>query len=273
MQRVEEQPLETIHLYLVREADSSPNPSLLPLVLFTLVLLCLFAIGVALLYQPPEEPVTIRVPAILLPLRTFSTSVAITSTGTKTYPATTAHGTLTLTNGSILSVALPEGMIFSDKDGVEVVTNEAVSVPAGNANSFGRATVSAQVVKSGAQGNIPPLDINQVYGTSLYIRNLQAFTGGKDISSITFITRQDRQNALSQARDALTQQTVAGLLYRPCRENVTGTTKLSVTWICQFVTYEAPHFPGVRVLHALVAGKTILLEVVFVARPRRFETK
>jgi len=270
MQRVEE-PLETIHVYVVREEE--PRPSLFPLVLSSFVLLCLLVIGICIPYQQPLEHATVKVPAIPLPLRSFSTLVAVSATGIKTYPATTAHGTLTLTNGSILSEALPEGMIFSDKEGVEVVTNEAVSVPAGNANSFGRATVSAQVVKSGAQGNIPPLDINQVYGTSLYIRNLQPFTGGKDTSSITFITPQDRQNALSQARDALTQQTVAGLLYRPCRENTTGTTKLSVTWICQFVAYEAPHFPGVRVLHALVAGKTILLEVVFVARPRRFETK
>src|ERR1700686_3168415 len=123
------EPMETIHLYVVREGQK--RPSILPLILSTLVLLALIAIGILIPYKPLYVRETIRVPAIILPLRSFSMSVPITPTGEKTYPATQAHGTLTIYNGSILSQELPQGMILTGKDGVEVVTDEAVAVPAG----------------------------------------------------------------------------------------------------------------------------------------------
>src|SRR5712692_6294950 len=130
MQAVDEEPIETIHLYVVREEE--PKPSLLPIILSVVALSLLVALGVLLPYQQPEIRKTIRVPAVLLPLKTFSTSVTITPTGEKTYPATTAHGTLTIYNGSILAQELPRGMILTGTDGVEVITDAAVLIPAGN---------------------------------------------------------------------------------------------------------------------------------------------
>jgi hypothetical protein len=265
---VQEEPLETIHLYVVREKE--PRPSLLPLVLSILVLLALLAIGILIPYKPLYVQKTIRVPAIFLPLQSFSISVPIIPTGEKTYPATTAHGTLTIYNGSILSQELPQGMILTGIDNVEVMTDEAAAVPAGNPPSYGIAHVSVHAVVPGRKGNIATLDINQVYGTSLYIRNLQAFTGGQEAHTVTFIMSQDRQNALSQARQFLIQHTLSELLQSPCRETVTGNQPLSVTWTCQFVTYAAP--PG-KVLHAEVAGKVVILDILFMARPPKYETK
>ena len=268
MQRVEEEPLETIHLYVVREEE--PRPSLLPVILSTLVLLALTAIGVLVPYKPLYVRETIRVPAILLPLRSFSTSVTITPTGEKTYPAIPAHGILTIYNGSILSQELPPGMIFTGKDRAEVITDEAVAVPAGNPPSYGMAQVAAHAVVPGTTGNIAVRDIDQVLGTFLYIRNLRPFTGGKQAHTVTFITSQDRENGLSQARTTLIQNTLTGLLQSPCKETVTGNQPLQVSWTCQFVTYSAPQG---KVLHAEVAGKSVVLEIVYVERPHRFETK
>jgi Baseplate J-like protein len=270
MQRVDE-PLETIHLYVVREEE--PRPSLLPVVLSMLVLLALLAIGILIPYKPLYVQKTIRVPAILLPLQSFSTTVTIIPTGEKTYPATQAHGTLTITNGSILSQELPKGMILTGKDGMEVTTDTAVFIPAGSVTGYGVAFVSAHATASGKNGNTPALDIDTVEGTSIYIRNLHSFTGGQDAYTVRFLTSQDRQNALFQARATLTQQTLTGMLSHPCSERITGTTSLFVTWTCQFITYTTPSFPGVRVLHAHVSGKTVVLEIAYLPRPQKFETK
>jgi hypothetical protein len=268
MQAVDEEPVETIHLYVVREGEK--RPSLIPAILSIFALSFLVAIGVLLPYQQPEIRTTIRVPAVLLPLKTFNTSVAVNATGSKTYPATTARGILILTNGSILSQELPQGMIFTAKNGVEVVTDAAVFVPAGNASAFGVATVSAHALVSGLQGNLRAFAIDQVYGTSLYIRNLHSFTGGQNAYSVKFITSKDRQISLSQARQSLMQQTLVGLLPSPCTETVTGSQTVHVTWTCQFVTY---HSPQGKVLHAEVHGQVVVLDIVVVERPRILTTK
>jgi hypothetical protein len=269
--KADDQPIETIHLYVVREGEK--HPSLVPVILSILALALLLVVGIITPYEPPQERTTIRVPVILLPLKAFTTSVSVIPTGIKTYPATTAHGTLTIYNGSILSQELPRGMILTGTGGVEVATDEAVAVPAGNPPAYGIATVSVHAVVPGRSGNIAALDINQVEGTSLYIRNLHSFTGGQEAHTVTFITAQDRQHALSQARQSLIQHTLAGLLQSPCTETLTGNQILFVIWTCQFVRYDVPDFPGVKVLHAQVVGKIILLEIVFIERPRILTAK
>ena len=156
MQRVEE-PMETIHLYVVREEEKRPY-SLLPLFC---AFLCLVAMA-ALTWYSGEHPLyeheTLRVPAVLLPLKTFTTSIIVIPTGVKTYPATNATGILTITNGSILSEELPKGMIFTGNDGAEVATDTAAFVPAGSASEYGRATVSAHAMRAGI--NLAPFAID-----------------------------------------------------------------------------------------------------------------
>jgi hypothetical protein len=249
---VADEPMETIHLYVVREGQT--RPSIIPVIISILTLSFLIAIGI-------------------LPLKTFTAYVSIIPTGIKTYPATSANGTLTITNGSIISQELPEGMILIGKDGIEVVTDTAVFVPAGSASGYGVAHVLAHTARAGAAENIAKLDIDTVEGSSIYIRNLQPFTGGADSYSDRFITSQDRQNAISQARTILLPQTFSGLLQSLCKETVTGREKLSVTWICQFVRYDIPKLPGVKVLSAQVKGQVIVLAVVYVARSRIFTVK
>src|SRR5947208_2762002 len=154
MQTVDEQP-ETIHLYVVREEE--PRPPFHPIIL-SLIALFLVAVGsIAFPYEPPEQEAVLRVPAVFLPLQVFTTSVRVSPTGVKTYPATTAHGVLTITNGSIISQTLPKGMIISG-----VVLNYSIFVPAGSANGYGYATVPAHAMASGKSGNISVYQINQV---------------------------------------------------------------------------------------------------------------
>jgi hypothetical protein len=272
MQTVDEEPLETIHLYVVRE--EAARPSILPVFLAVLTLLVLLVLCTMSPSAAPEEHKTIRIPAVFLPVQSFTASVPIIPTGTKTYLATNAHGILTLTNGSVVSSVLPQGLIFTTSGGIEVVTLSSVFVPAGSAAGYGFATVEAKAVVSGTAGNIPVLSINAVYGTSLYIRNLQAFKGGENSYFVKVVTVQDRQTAIDAARAVLTTQQakIQGLLAYPCNETTAEKNGvLTISQGCQFVTYTVASYMKVTAIR--LVGKTLFVDVVFAARPRIIEFK
>ncbi len=259
MQTVDERP-ETIHLYVVREA--APKPSLLPIFLSVAALSVLVAFCALIPYQQPVTRMTVRVPAVLLPPRTFIARVQAIPTGVHTYPATTAHGVLTITNGSIIGQVIPASFTVSN-----AATDYAVYVPPGSANGYGYATVRAHALISGKGGNFARLAINQVIGSSVYIRNLSSFSGGHDSYSVKYVTAQDKQTALTKARSALT--VISAGLHYPCLESTSGA--ISVTWRCQMLTYHIPafyHVTGVRIV-----GKNLLINIWFVARPVRIWVK
>jgi hypothetical protein len=265
MFQVDDKPVETLHIYVVREA--APQPSLLPIVLSVSAFLILVVVGVL---SPTQQQVTravIRVPAVLVPPRAFIARVPVIPTGAHTYPATTAHGVLTITNGSVISQTLPAGFIFITNGRVSVRTDAAVFVPPGNANSYGYAVVSAHAAIPGKSGNISAYAINQVLGSSVYIRNLTAFRDGSDAYSVKFATPQDRQTALAKAREHLA--VVSTGLHYPCSETLSGA--LLVTWRCQFVTYHIPAF--YHVTGVTVSGKNLLVAVWFVPHPGRIWVK
>src|SRR5260370_13540117 len=148
MFEVDDEPMETLHIYLEREA--APKPSLLPIFLSVVALLALVATCVL---SSPQQPVTravIRVPAVPLTAKTFTATAPVIPTGIKIYPATISHGWITFTNGSIIGQDIPAGFAI---DGV--ATDGAVYVPPGSANGYGYATVPAHALINGEQSHIP----------------------------------------------------------------------------------------------------------------------
>jgi hypothetical protein len=258
MQTLDDTP-ETIHLYVVRE---QVRPSLAPIILSAVFLASLVALAIAIPYQQPVSRAVIRVPAVPLAIRTFTSMAAVIPTGVRTYPATTAHGVLTITNGSIIGQSIPAGFTVQG-----VAIDDAVYVPGGSANGYGWAQVSAHALRAGKTGNLPALAINSVIGSSVYVRNMSAFSGGRDSYAVKVVTAQDKQVALTKARNALNIQS-SGLHY-PCSEHISGT--LMVNWRCQFLTYHIPAFyyvTGVRII-----GKSLLLSIWFIPHPIRFWVK
>src|SRR5260370_11442305 len=132
MHQVNDAPMETLHIYFEREQP--PLPSLLPVFLSVVALSLLIAICVLSPSQQPEQRASIRVPAVLLPPRTFTAQTPVIPTGVHTYPATTAQGTLTITNGSVISQTLPAGLTFMSNSGLSVMTDTPVFVRSGSAN-------------------------------------------------------------------------------------------------------------------------------------------
>src|SRR5947209_7194892 len=111
---VVDEPIETIHLYIVRE-EAKRAPVLLPLLGALLCLAVIIGVTAYSGLHPSYEHETLRIPAQFLPPQTFSTIQPVLRTGVKTYPATTAHGILTITNGSILSGELPKRVTILGK--------------------------------------------------------------------------------------------------------------------------------------------------------------
>ena len=245
---------ETLHIYVVR--DEVRRPQLYPIFLSVLALASLVALSGLSSYQQPETRAVIRVPAVLLPVRTFTATAAVIPTGIKTYPATTALGVLTITNGSVIAQVIPVGFIVQN-----AATDRAVYVPPGSANGYGYATVAAHALLRGKAGNIPAFAINQVEGSSVYVRNLSSFSGGRDSYAVKVTTPADRSRALSKSRDLLTSS-VTGLHY-PCSEQVSGA--VTVTWRCIFVTYSVPSYMHITV--ARLVGRNVIVSVLYTERP------
>jgi hypothetical protein len=253
------EPDETIHIYYERKEEPKPFV-VLPLLCAVLCLLGLVAVTLYSSQHPYYEHERLLVPAHLLPPQTFTAQAQIIPTGVKTYPATVAYGVLTITNGSIIAQVIPAGITVQN-----VTTDKAVYVPPGNANGYGYATVSAHALVSGKDGNFATLAINQVIGSSVYIRNLSAFTGGQDAYSVKYATAQDKHTALLRAQGILLSKS-SGLHY-PCAESEMETKMKTeyVTWRCMFVSYHIPafyHVTGVRLM-----GKNLIIDVFYVPRP------
>ena len=192
MQTVDEKP-ETIHLYVVREKE--PTPSVFPIVLSALSLAVLFAFCALIPYQQPVTRLIIRVPAVLLPMRTFTATVAIIPTGVKVYPATTAHGILTITNGSIIGQSIPAGFTVQG-----VMTDSAVYVPAWQCQRLRMGASDAPMLNSRYRGAIfRRMPLTALIGSSVYIRNLSAFSGGRDSYSVKVVTSKDRQRRYNES--------------------------------------------------------------------------
>ncbi len=256
---MDEQP-ETLHIYVVR--DEAPRPQLVPIVLSVLALFALVAYCTLTPYRQPVTRAVIRVPAVPLSIKTFIAHTAIVPTGIKTYPATIAHGVLTITNGSVIAQTLPVGLTFVSSSGVSVITDRATYVPPGSADGYGITTVSAHLMPAGI--NMPALSVNQTLGTSLYVRNLQPFTGGRPAYSIKVVTEEDRQLAVFKTRNVLAMLS-AGLHY-PCYDVLNiGKETVNESWQCRFVTYHIAdfyHVTGIKLV-----GKNLILSAWFVERP------
>src|SRR5439155_6958226 len=147
MQAVENE-VETVHLYVVREHEKKPY-TLLPLLC---ALVCLLGIAAVTLYSaqhPYYEHERLTIPAVALPPKVFTAQAPIIPTGVKTYPATTARGVLTITNGSVIAQTLPAGLILLSNSSVQVATDQAAFVPAGSADGYGMSTVFAHLLTLG----------------------------------------------------------------------------------------------------------------------------
>jgi hypothetical protein len=191
------------------------------------IVLCLSIPGVSLLLPllspsatitiiPAEHTLTataaIQVQGRQLPLLTLMQSLSAPATGKRHQDATRAAGTITFYNGLLTSQTVAAGTIFTGKDGVQIITDQAAHIPAGNPPSYGQVSVSAHAVLTGQQGNIPAYDINAACcATSVVAKNTRGFTGGASARDFFVVAGEDINTTVTSLLLALSRSENAAL--------------------------------------------------------------
>ncbi len=147
----------------------------------------------------------------LLPL-TLMQSMSAPATEKRHQDATRAKGTITFYNSLLSHQTIPAGTIVTGNDGVQIITDQAARIPAGNPPSYGQVTVSAHAVVAGPKGNVPAYDINTACcATSVVAKNTESFTGGAAAREYLVVTRADINTAVTSLLLTLSESEVAAL--------------------------------------------------------------
>lgn len=174
----------------------------------------------------------------VLPALTLTQSLTVPATGHGHQTARSATGTLTCYNGSFSPQLIYAGTLYTGIDGVQVVTDQTVTIPPASPGSppqFGVATVSAHAVLVGSMGNIQADDIT-ITAHSVLVQNSQ-FSGGQNERDFIYVTKGDLQHAINALTPELLQSQQAALQsqLRPGEALVSPTCTKTET---------ADHLPG-----------------------------
>ena len=127
-------------------------------------------------------------------------------------PATAASGTLTFYNAATYPQTIAAGTVLTGADGVQVVTDAAAAIPAGNPPLFGVVTVSAHAALAGSRGNIGALDIDGLCCVAgVAVKNTAGFSGGQDAQTYPTVRQADIDGLARPLVDTLTQDAQTGV--------------------------------------------------------------
>jgi hypothetical protein len=150
-------------------------------------------------------------------------SKTVNATGVMQTSGTPAKGTLTFYNSAFVDQQVNAGTDFVLANGVHIITDRNVDIPKAIGTPpnihTGVASVSAHAGSIGPGGNIAPLTINHACcsaDSSIFARNLTAFTGGQDPQNFTIVSQSDIDGAAKQLENTLTpevQKSVKGQIH------------------------------------------------------------
>ena len=212
-----------------RPETSRQPPYFLHFLLLLFVFVCLDNVDSVMAYFAPTVTITLtpvvrtitttgqltlggagsQVQGRLLPPLTLSQSQIVVATGKGYQKAVQATGTLIYFNGSFASQTIPAGTTYTGADGVQVATNETVTIPPANSPYVGQASVPAHAILAGAGGNIQAGDIATTTNT-LQVRNDQ-FQNGRDARDFPIVTKADIDQPAGVLKAQVTQSMQAAL--------------------------------------------------------------
>ncbi len=216
MKAMQEEQIETVHIYVVPEDQLPPEPTYLNVACYFLCgFLLLGIIAFSWYSQTPSQTISfhITIAGFRLPSVTKTMQVTIQATGRGRINATFAQGTITFYNGQSYTQIIPVYTILKGSDGVAIITDaQAVIPPAAQTipPTYGQASVVAHAIESGTIGNIQAGDINEpCCVTSVIAQNPYTFSGGRDARDFTFLSKHDVANAVLSLIPTLQQETQA----------------------------------------------------------------
>jgi hypothetical protein len=142
-------------------------------------------------------------------------SKTVNATGQGNMPGRAASGTLTFYNVSTSSQEVAAGTVIIDRQGIAVVNDDPLTLPAYNPLRNAVPVLdSAHTINEGSQQNIPAADFNKALccGSSIYVSNTTAFTGGQDAHSYTYVQQSDIDTVAATLETSLAQQATATLM-------------------------------------------------------------
>ncbi len=148
---------------------------------------------------------TLKVETRTLAPVTITRTLTAPTTGHGRQDATRATGTLTFYNGLFTQQTIPTGTVFSGSNDIHIVTDEPVTIPAANPPQFAEATVTAHVFEKGAAGNIQAGEISTTVANGVLVKNLAAFTGGRDARDYKAVAKHDLDTLTAQLQQQLDQ--------------------------------------------------------------------
>ncbi|HEY1352156.1 MAG TPA: protein kinase [Ktedonobacteraceae bacterium] len=150
------------------------------------------------------DPARRQISARLL-TQTSGTSSA-TGNATGSIAGQTATGQLTFQNVGSSGVTIGSG-VLTGADGVAVQFSGPIFVP-----TTGSSTVTGFAVNPGVAGNIAALDVDgRCCAANVFVKNLTAFSGGRDPVPNSVIQQSDIQKAAQPLVNSLTQSTGSAL--------------------------------------------------------------
>lgn len=191
--------------------------------LIAAVLACFFLAGIgpslqASLFPPPaatvaiipsssRESLSINVTAAVghISANQVAARILRSASPTRTVVAR-ASGTLIFYNQGPSPQMIGAGVSLTGAEGVTVVTDDAVTVPAGNPPTLGMAEVGAHSVQAGSQANIAAGDIGELCcADGISVKNT-AFSGGRDARTYPILGQHDLDLAIASVSQVLTKQ-------------------------------------------------------------------
>lgn len=155
--------------------------------------------------QPASITARLDVPTRTVEPVTITRSATTLTTGKGHQDARAASGMLTFYNGNANQQTIAIGTVITGSDGVQVSTDQAVTLPAANPPYLGQATMTAITLQTGSRGNIHAFDINGTVSGSVFVKNLSAFTGGREARDYQAVALQDLTNLTTKVNETLAQ--------------------------------------------------------------------
>jgi hypothetical protein len=139
-----------------------------------------------------------QVQARFLSITTPSRTKTVAATGTGSYPAQHALGTLTFYNALSEEQKVSKGTVFTDNKGVQVISEEDATVPPATPPEEGIVTIQARALLAGAKGNTFQLTTTQpCCFPGISVKGNNDFHGGRDAHNYTYVQQSDIEAATS----------------------------------------------------------------------------
>ncbi|EFH80000.1 baseplate J/gp47 family protein [Ktedonobacter racemifer] len=161
------------------------------------------------------DPTLHQVAAHFISVTTSPHTKTVQTSGRGMIQATNALGLLTFYNALPYSQNIPAGTIFADEKGIQVATDETITIPAANPPTEGSMSSIAHALIPGAQGNIPALDFKETTccHAGITLTNHDAFSDGQDARPYSYVQQSDIDMAVSNLTAEMTtegQQAIQG---------------------------------------------------------------